>query len=108
MRLGTAPVLLALASLLASQPAEPNSAAPAGSDDQDRFQVRQFPGAKVVKRSTRTFDEYWMALGKLRGDGQAEDYRVIDGRWTHVALANPEGRSVAEVYKHYEQRLSED
>jgi outer membrane protein OmpA-like peptidoglycan-associated protein len=106
MRFGTAPALLALASLLA-WPADAALADTAPADEPQRFQIRHFPGSKVVKRSLRDFDEYWLPLGKLRGDGQADDARVVEGRWTHVTLANPEGRSVAEVYKHYEQRLAE-
>src|SRR5687768_13558810 len=106
MRFRTAPLLLALASFLAWPPAHPASAATAASDAPDRFQLAHFPGSKAIKRANRNFDEYWVALGKLRGDGQADDYRVIEGRWTHLTLSNPEGRSVAEIYKHYEQRLA--
>jgi OOP family OmpA-OmpF porin len=105
MKFGIALGLLTLASLPALPTLTPAWAA-AAEDDPGRSLVRHFPGSQVIKRSLRNFDEYWLPLGRLRGDGQADKYQVIEGKWSHFTLANPSGRSVAEVYKHYEQRLA--
>jgi hypothetical protein len=107
MRFSFRPALFGLASSLALLAAGPALAAPAVSDDGPwPSVVRPIPGAKVVDRSTRSFDEYWMPLGKLIGDGQAEKSELLEGKWTHLSLTGPEGRSVADAYRIYEQQLS--
>lgn len=106
MRIGLWPASLGLASLLALVTFDPAMAVGAGPDvDSSRLPVKSFPGARLVNRTSHGFDEYWIALGRLSGDGQAEKAETVEGRWTHVAFANPNGRSVTEVYKHYEQQL---
>jgi outer membrane protein OmpA-like peptidoglycan-associated protein len=93
--------------LLAADPALPAPAATAVSDNGPwPSLVRPIPGAKVVDRSTRSFDEYWMPLGKLIGDGQAEKNELLEGKWTHLSLTGPEGRSVADAYRVYEQQMT--
>jgi OOP family OmpA-OmpF porin len=107
MRFSFRPALLGLASSLALLAADPALAAPAASDNGPLPSlVRPIPGAKVVDRSIRPFDEYWMPLGRLIGDGQAEKNELLEGKWTHMSLTGPEGRSVADVYRYYEQQMS--
>ncbi len=107
MRFRLWPASFGLTSLLALLTLDPAIAAAAGADnDPGRLPVKAFPGAKVVNHATRGFDEYWIALGRLVGEGQAEKHQVVEGKWTHVTFVSPEGRSVAEVYKHYEQQLA--
>ncbi|HKQ58634.1 MAG TPA: OmpA family protein [Candidatus Eisenbacteria bacterium] len=67
--------------------------------------IELFPAVKVTERSTREFDEYWIALGKLKGDGQAEKAEQADGKWTHAGLVATGTRTVAEVFRHYEQQV---
>ncbi len=105
MRNGPRPVLLGLTSLLVLLTAGPATAATAGSGDVASL-VQPFPGAKAIERSTRAFDDYWMPLGKLTGEAQAEKYQSLGGKWTHSAFTNPAGRSVAEVFRYYEQRIA--
>jgi outer membrane protein OmpA-like peptidoglycan-associated protein len=93
---------LALASLLILNA----SPAPAADQGSTSLPVALFPGGKVVNRTTRSFDEYWIALGKLKGEGQAEQVQQVDGKWTHVAMVHPAGRTVAEVFRHYEQQVA--
>jgi outer membrane protein OmpA-like peptidoglycan-associated protein len=59
-----------------------------------------------VDLTTRNFEEYWMPLGRLTGEAQAEKYEVLGGRWTHRSLTSPAGRSVAEIFRHYEQQVA--
>ena len=69
-------------------------------------QVKPFPGAKTVTSSTRAFEEYWMPLGRLIGEAQAEKYESLGGRWTHGAFLTSGGHSVAEIFRHYEQQVA--
>jgi len=68
--------------------------------------VKPFPAAKQVDHSVRNFEEYWMPLGRLTGEAQAEKYEALGGRWTHRTFTSPAGRSVAEVFRHYEQQIA--
>lgn len=108
MRIATLPALLGLASLpvqlgvAALAVAAPGAAGPSG-----HAVVKPFPGAKVLQQTTRNFDEYWMPLGRLTGESQAEKVESLGGRWTHSAYLTPAGRSVAEVFRHYEQQLAQ-
>jgi outer membrane protein OmpA-like peptidoglycan-associated protein len=61
----------------------------------------------VVEQATRNFDEYWMPLGRLTGEAQAEKVESLGGKWTHGVYLTPAGRSVAEVFRHYEQQLAQ-
>jgi OOP family OmpA-OmpF porin len=69
--------------------------------------VKPFPEAKVIKRSVRQLEAYWIPLGKLFGDGQAEKYQVVEGKWTHVTYSNPAKSSVIEIGRRYDQQLRE-
>ncbi len=95
------PALLMLLSTLVLAPR-----AGSESQDKDRLPVRRFPGSQVLKSFARELDEYWLPLGKLMGDGQAEKFEVLEGRWTHFACSNPPNHSVIEIYKHYEEALT--
>lgn len=68
--------------------------------------IQPFPGGKPVATSTRAFEEYWMPLGKLIGEAQAEKYELIGGKWTHSAFVTPGGHSVAEIFRHYEMQAA--
>ncbi len=94
--LASLPVLLLVAPLAA--------AAPAGTAPHPG--IRPYPGAKELERSTRAFDDYWMPLGRLIGEAQAERVESLSGRWTHAVYQTPAGRSVAEVFRHYEEQLA--
>jgi len=101
MRIGSLSSLLGLAglpALLTAVAVTGAAAAPAP--------IQPFPGARTVANSTRAFEEYWMPLGKLIGEAQAEKYESLGGRWTHIAFVNPSGSSVAEIFRHYEAQVS--
>jgi len=68
--------------------------------------VKPYPGSRQTERSNRNFDEYWMPLGKLAGESQADKVARIEGRWIHGAYVTPAGPSVAEVFRHYEQQIA--
>ena len=96
-------LVLVLASLPLLMSVVPTTGAAASADG---AWVKPFPGAKQVQRSTRNFEEYWMPLGRLTGEAQAEKYEALGGRWTHVTYTSPAGRSVAEIFRHYEQQIA--
>jgi len=81
--------------------------AAARSTDKDHPLVKRMPGAKMVggSGSVRDLDQYWLALGKLTGDGQAEKYQVLEGKWTRFTYSNPQNRTVLEVYRSYKEKL---
>jgi len=69
--------------------------------------IKRYPGSEILggSGSARQFDEYWMVLGRLYGDGQADSSRVLEGKWTHFTYSNPKNRSVLEIYNGYERAL---
>jgi len=82
------------------------AAAPAAAPDPGQAWIKPFPGSRQTERSTRGFDEYWMPLGKLAGESQADKVARIEGKWIHAAYTTPAGPSVAEVFRHYEQEVA--
>jgi OmpA-OmpF porin, OOP family len=106
MRIGFLPTMLGLASLPVLLFVAPLSGAPAGAEKSAGLgRVRPFPGAKVIEHSARNFEEYWMPLGRLVGEAQAERVESLGGRWTHSTFSTA-GRSVAEVFRHYELQVA--
>ncbi len=83
--------------------------AAARSTDKDHPLVKRLPGARIVggSGSVRDLDQYWLVLGKMTGDGQAEKYQVLEGKWTRFTYSNPENRTVLEVYRSYKEKLLE-
>jgi outer membrane protein OmpA-like peptidoglycan-associated protein len=104
MRIASITALIGLASLPFLMTASPASAA--GAANAPGRGVKPFPGAKAVDQSTRAFDEYWMPLGRLTGEAQAEKVETLGGKWNHITYTTPAGRSVAEVFRHYEQQVA--
>lgn len=99
-RVGSRAALAAL-SLLALLSAPP--AARSGPDDPPM--LKQYPEAKVLKHSTRALESYWIPVGRLFGDGQAEKVEVVEGKWTHFTYANPPKSSVIEIGRKFDQKL---
>src|SRR5262249_37826522 len=64
------------------------------------------PGSRQIARASRNYDDYWMALGKLHGESQADKVELIGGRWIHATYMGPNGPAVAEVFRHYEQQVT--
>lgn len=67
--------------------------------------VKPFPDSKVLKRSVKALEAYWIPIGKLFGDGQAQKVQVVEGKWTHLTCSNPANRSVIEIGRRYDQQL---
>ena len=81
------------------------AAPPARAADEDHSMVQRFPEAKVLKRTVRSLEAYWIPLGRLSGDGQASKSQVIEGKWTHVTYSNPAKSSVIAIGRRYDQQL---
>jgi outer membrane protein OmpA-like peptidoglycan-associated protein len=101
MRIGTLPSRLGLAGLPALATLVAVTVAAAAP-----LPIQPFPGAKPVASATRPFEEYWMPLGRLIGEAQAEKYESLGGRWTHSEFVTPGGHSVAEIFRHYEIQVA--
>jgi OmpA-OmpF porin, OOP family len=76
-------------------------------ESHDHPLVHRYPGSEAEGQEgqSRDYDEAQIVLGKAQGDGQAEKSLKVAGRVYSVVYRNPEGRSVLEVYKNYEQVL---
>jgi len=98
---GSRAALAAAWSLLALLLAAP--AAQCGPDDPPM--IKQYPDAKVLKHSTRALESYWIPVGRLFGDGQAEKVEVVEGKWTHFTYANPPKSSVIEIGRKFDEKL---
>ena len=72
---------------------------------EDHSMVQRFPESKVIKRSVRNLEAYWIPLGRLSGDGQAGKSQVVEGKWTHVTYSNPAKSSVIAIGRRYDQQL---
>ena len=81
------------------------SPARADSSAADSAWAKAFTGAQLLDEFVREREEYWVPLGKLYGNGQAEKFATIEGRWSHFAYANPPGRTVIEIFDSYEETL---
>ena len=91
---------LSLLALLSLAPA-----ALCGPDDPPM--LKQYPEAKVLKHTTRALEAYWIPVGRLFGDGQAERVEIVEGKWTHFTYANPAKSSVLEIGRKFDQKLRE-
>ena len=99
LRIGCRSGLPAVASLAALLAAAPTLA------DGDSSALPQFPGAKAIQHSIHPLEAYWIPLGKLFGDGQAEKVQVVEGKWTHVTYTYPNTSSVIEIARHYDEQM---
>jgi OmpA-OmpF porin, OOP family len=89
------PAAASLALLLAAAPTLAGDASP----------LALAPGAKVIQRSVRPLESYWIPLGRLFGDGQAEKVQVVEGKWTHATYSYPATTSMIGIARDYDQQL---
>jgi len=76
--------------------------------------IKPYPGSTIPGGDSNfvvhAFDEFELPLGPIKRDEQGQSKPVksqhLEGKWTTVPYFNPEGRSVLEVYKNYEQALA--
>jgi OOP family OmpA-OmpF porin len=96
--------LLALSLLLA---AGRSGAAQEDEWKKDHPMVPRYPGSEPMGMpgQWRAFDEFTLVLGKVTGPNGAAKTQRVEGRVYTVAYSNPEGRSVLEIYRNYEQGL---
>jgi outer membrane protein OmpA-like peptidoglycan-associated protein len=78
----------------------------APESDPGQAYIKPFPGSRQTARSSRNYDDYWMALGRLHGESQADKVELLGGRWTHAGYLTSAGPSVAEVFRHYELQVT--
>ena len=73
----------------------------------DHPMVPRYPGSEPMGSpgQWRDFDEFTLVLGKVTGENAAAKTQKVEGRVYTVMYRNPEGRSVLEVYRNYEQGL---
>lgn len=96
---------LGLAVLAAGAPAGLHGQGLPGSGDHPM--VPRYPGSEPMGSPGRwrDFDEFTLVLGKVTGENAAAKTQKVEGRVYTVTYRNPDGRSVLEVYRNYEQGL---
>ncbi len=69
--------------------------------------VKRYPGSEPMGHPglTHDYDEMVLVLGAVKGENEADKTQKVEGRTYQVDYRNPEGRSLLEVYKNYEQAL---
>lgn len=68
--------------------------------------LTRYPGAVITQYSQKAFDEFDLPLGKATDDGTVERTQRLEGKVTLLIYSYPEGRSVLEVFRNYEQALT--
>ncbi|TJY62221.1 DUF4892 domain-containing protein [Sinimarinibacterium sp. CAU 1509] len=77
---------------------------------QEHPAVQRYEGACLLRSQNKTFDSYWLPLGKpLKRDGgwTTEPGQRLEGAVTRLMYAAPAGRSALEVFRNYEQGLAQ-
>jgi OmpA-OmpF porin, OOP family len=84
----------------------------AGATQEDEWKkdhpmVPRYPGSEPMGSPGmwRDFDEFTLVVGKVTGQNAAVKTERVEGRVYTVTYRNPEGRSVLEIYRNYEQGL---
>lgn len=72
--------------------------------------MSRYPGSDIIKYDQRAFDQVKLLRGvvQVRGgpDKNADALLPLEGKVTRIAYKAPEGRSLFEIYKNYEQALA--
>ena len=68
--------------------------------------LTRYPGSTITQYAQKAFDEYDLPLGKADSDGKLTKTQHLEGKVTHIVYTYPEGRSVLEIYRNYEQALT--
>ena len=68
--------------------------------------VSRYEGATIVRYSQEKFDEYTLLLGRPKGREPGE-HQVVEGRVTKIRYQIDKERTTLEVFKNYEQALSD-
>ena len=66
--------------------------------------ISRYPGSTINECSQKAFDEYDLPLGKY-ADGKFEKAQHLEGKVTAFYYTTPEGRSVLEIFRNYDQAL---
>lgn len=77
---------------------------------QEHPAVQRYEGACLLRSQRKTFDSYWLPLGKpLKREGgwTTEPGQTLEGAVTRLMYAAPAGRSALEVFRNYEQGLTQ-
>jgi outer membrane protein OmpA-like peptidoglycan-associated protein len=90
---------LLILTLVATSPAR---AATAGAaDGADHPLISRYEGARVLRREADELTDYELRTGKTRATG----VQPLEGALTRLTYEGPQGRSVLEVYRNYEEML---
>ncbi len=80
----------------------------AGTDvagSKDHPLVSRYPGAVITEYSTKEYEEYTLALGRLEQDHWAKSQH-LEGKLTQIHYEIPATRSPLEVFRNYQQALT--
>lgn len=73
----------------------------------DHPMIKRYPGSVITNYVQKDFDEYLLVLGNMGRDFKEAKTKTkpLEGKLTRITYRAPEGRSVLEVYRNYEQAL---
>jgi OOP family OmpA-OmpF porin len=74
----------------------------AGSKDHPL--IARYPGSFIKQYTQKEYDEFNLQLGKVKGSSY-EKSKHLEGKITRIYYQAPEGRSVLEVFRNYENAL---
>lgn len=90
---------------------------PAVAEAQKRKDVRgsrdhvavgaRYPGSKIVRYSTKKFDEFPLLLGPTKSRGKPGKHQKLEGKVTRASYEIEKGRTTLEVFRNYEKLLKE-
>lgn len=71
--------------------------------------VKMYPGSSVGggQTSTREFDEFELIVGPIAKNGKPSKTQHLEGKIFTADYHNPPNRSVLEIYRNYEQNLTQ-
>ena len=67
--------------------------------------IKVYPGATLLDRVAKEYDEQIMLLGPIAPDKSFKKSQRLEGKVTRLNYADPAGRSTLEKYKNYEDAL---
>lgn len=75
-----------------------------GSRDHPVIGAR-YPGSKIVRYSTKKFDEFTLLLGPVKGRGKPGEHKKLEGKVSRASYEIARGRTTLEVFRNYEMLL---
>lgn len=107
MRTWTRSLLLVLATIAAGAAWGHPARAQDAAGSRDHPLLSRFPGAVIRAYDHMEFDSFRLPLGQATGNDTFSDTRAIEGETTWIGYQIPKERSTLEIFRSYENALTE-